>query len=175
MRILFCSVLFFFLGLTVFAQDFTKQSLEQLLESTKTEPLIAVEGYYVDNSSFMVTRSTSSTISENKRYAVYEYKYQHRLYTKTPEGKVELAIFVKSGEQGQKRSRILFVNKERSNDSQLVVDEFASLGLPIVGDSIKYTTHMGDSTDLVSLDDLRDFLFNGGAMPQIEHSVNLEN
>lgn len=173
MRIVLCSVFFCLLGFTVMGQDFSKQSLKELLESTRTNPLIIVEGYYVDNSSFMVARLSDVAINEDKRYPVYEYKIQERLYTKAPDGKVEVPVFTKSGTHGKKYPRILFVNKKRSNDSQLVVEEAETLGLPIVEDRVEYSVSVDGSKEWVSLDDLRDFLFNDGVMPEISQIENL--
>ena len=138
MRKVLWSALFFLFGLSAIGQNFYQQPLKEVLSSTKSNAYIAVEGYYVDNSSFMVTRSSDVSIAENTRYPVYEYKYQLNLYNKNHSNMTEVPVFTKKEMQGEKCMRILFLNKKRTTRSQLVVDELAMSGMSIVGDTAKY-------------------------------------
>lgn len=175
MRKVLWSALFFLFGLSAIGQNFYEQPLEEVLSSTKSNAYIAVEGYYVDNSSFMVTRSSDMSIAVNTRYPVYEYKYQLNLYNKSPDNMTEVPVFTKKEIQGEDYSRILFLNKKRTTRSQLVIDESAIFGIAIVGDTAKYVQLSDSRVYTASLNDLRDFLFHKGMMPRIEEGRNSFN
>lgn len=175
MRKVLWSALFFLFGLSAIGQNFHEQPLEVVLSSTKSNTYIAVEGYYVDNSSFMVTRSSDMSIAVNTRYPVYEYKYQLNLYNKSHDNMTEVPVFTKKEIQGENCSRILFLNKKRTTRSQLVIDESAMFGISIVGDTAKYVQSSDSRVYTASLNDLRDFLFDKGMMPQIEEGRNSLN
>ena len=175
MRKVLWSALFFLFGLSAIGQNFHEQPLEEVLSSTKSNACIAVEGYYVDNSSFMVTRSSDMSIEVNTRYPVYEYKYQLNLYNKSHDNMTEVPVFTKKEIQGEDYSRILFLNKKRTTRSQLVIDESAMLGIAIVGDTAKYVQSSDRRVYTASLNALRDFLFHKGMMPQIEEGRNSLN
>lgn len=175
MRKVLWSALFFLFGLHVVGQNFYQQPLTDVLKSTKSNAYIAVEGYYVDNSSFMVTRSSDNAVQVNTRYPVYEYKYQLNLYNKANDNMAEVPVFTQKEMQGEKRSRILFLNKERTSNSQLVIEESAMAGMPIVGDTVKYFQSPDSRIFTASLVDLRDYLFNKGVMPKIEEGKSSFN
>nr|WP_297162851.1 hypothetical protein [uncultured Dysgonomonas sp.] len=175
MRKVLWSALFFLFGLSAIGQNFYQQPLKEVLSSTKSNAYIAVEGYYVDNSSFMVTRSSDVSIAENTRYPVYEYKYQLNLYNKNHGNMTEVPVFTKKEMQGESCMRILFLNKKRTTRSQLVVDELAMSGMSIVGDTAKYVQSSDSRIYTASINDLRDFLFHKGMMPEIEEGRNSLN
>ena len=175
MRKVLWSALFFLFGLSAIGQNFYEQPLKEVLSSTKSNTYIAVEGYYVDNSSFMVTHSSDASIAINTRYPVYEYKYQLNLHNKSHGNMTEVPVLTKKEMQGEDCSRILFLNKKRTTRSQLVINESAMFGMAIVGDTAKYVQSSGSRVYSASLTDLRDFLFYEGMMPQIEESWNSLN
>ncbi len=168
MRKVLWSTLFLLLSFSAFSQNFYQQSLKDLLSSTKTSKYIAVEGYYVDNSSFMVVRSSDVGIDTDVRYLVYEYKSQENLYMRNADNRAEVSVFVKKELQGDKKQRILFLNKKLSNKNQLVIDEASIMGMAIVGDMATYVQLPDQVVYSTSLLALRDYLFGKGMMPVIE-------
>lgn len=151
-----------------------QDSLGKILASTKSNDYIAVEGYYVDNSSFMVIRSSDVVIDENVRYPVYAYKHQMNLYDKTGNCMAEIPAFVGRDEQGAKCLRVLFLNKKRTNKNQLTVDDLLVLGMPILGDSVRYVQSSDQKVYQASCSALRSFLFNQGAVPQFKESSSTQ-
>lgn len=172
MREVLWSALFFLFGFSAIGQNFHEQPLEEVLSSTRSNSYIAVEGYYVDNSSFMVTRSSDMSIEVNTRYPVYEYKYLLNLYNTSM---AEVPVFIKKEIQGKDCTRILFLNKKRTTNSQLVVNESSMFGVTIVGDTAKHVQLSDSRVYTASLNDLRDFLFHKGMMPRIEEGRNSLN
>lgn len=175
MRKVLWTALFFFVSISAFNQSFYQKPLNEVLVLAKSNSCIAVEGYYVDNSSFMVTHSSDAIIKEDTRYPVYEYKYQQDLYNKKRNQMTEVPVFSKKDMQGKSRSRILLLNKKRTSEVQLVVDELAIHGMSIVGDTVKYVQTSENKLYTTPLSDLRDFLFYRGSMPQIEESRSILN
>lgn len=175
MRKVLWSALFFLFGLSLFGQKIYQQPLKDVLTSTKVNTYIAVEGYYVDNSSFMVIHSSDNVIEVNTRYPVYEYKYQENIHSKGS-NMAEVPVFAKKEIQGAQCTRILFLKKGRSSNRQLVIDESATIGMSIVGDSAKYIQSAEQrKVYTASLPALRDYLFNKGTMPKIEESISSFN
>lgn len=161
------SALFFLFVFSAVGQNFYKQPLREVLTSTKSKTYIAVEGYYVDNSSFMVTRSSDAAVEVNMRYPVYEYKYQVNLHSKDSNNMVEVPVYARKEIQGIINSRILFLNKKRTSNGQLVIEESAIAGMPIVGDTARYLQSAELRIYTAALPALRDFLFDKGMMPPI--------
>lgn len=164
------SVLLFWVSLSAFNQNCYQTPLRETLSLASSNTYIAVEGYYVDNSSFMVTHSSDAIVEVDTRYPVYEYKYQLDLYNKKRTNMTEVPVTSKRNMQGKEYSRILLLNKKRTTATQLVVDELAIYGMPIVGDSVKYVQTSEGREYITRLPDLRDFLFYKGSMPQIEET-----
>lgn len=169
------STLFFLFGLSAIGQNLYQQPLEEVLSSTKNNAYIAVEGYYVDNSSFMVTHSSDVSIEVNTRYPVYEYKYHLNLYNKSNDNMTEVPVLTKKEIQGKNCSRILFLNKKRTTNTQLVVNESTMFGMTIIGDTAKYVQSSAGRVYTASINDLRNFLFYKGMMPQIEERKSSHN
>lgn len=166
-KVLFVA-LFCLFGLSAFCQEKHQQSLTDLLSLMKGNAYIAVEGYYVDNSSFMVTHSSDPMIETNKRYPVYEYKYQINLYTDSRDYMTEVPILAKQEIQGEGRRRILFLNKKQTTKRQLVINQDTMFGLTIMGNQAKYYRSLSSSSvsDSVSLTAVREYLFYKGVMPR---------
>lgn len=170
LKILWLS-LFCLFKLIASGQDYCKQSLTEILSSTKNNICIAVEGYYVDNSSFMVTNSSDPMIHVNTRYPVYEYKYQENSYNNIKTQMAEVPIFIKREMQGEDHLRILFLNKRQTTRNQLILNEGFILGINIIEDKAEYIQAVENRTYLTSLYALRNFLFNQGSMPQIDEET----
>ena len=164
------SVLLFLVSLSTFNQNFYKTPLRETLSLVNSNTYIAVEGYYVDNSSFMVTHSSDAIVEIGIRYPVYEYKYQLDLYNNKRSNMTEIPVISKRNMQGEEHSRILLLNKKLTNRTQLIVDELATYGMPIVGDTVKYVQTSEGREYITRLADLRDYLFYKGSMPQINES-----
>ncbi|PXV69191.1 hypothetical protein CLV62_101460 [Dysgonomonas alginatilytica] len=169
-KVLFVA-LFCLFGLSAFSQEKRQQTLTELLSSMKGNAYIAVEGYYVDNSSFMVTHSSDPMIEINTRYPVYEYKSQINLHADKAHAMTEVPVFTKQEMQGEGRRRILFLNKRQTTKRQLVINENTMFGVCIVGDQAQYSRTAGRVGDSASLPALRDYLFYQGSMPQIENAA----
>lgn len=167
--------LFFLLSLSALSQNCYQTPLSEVLSLATSDTYIAVEGYYVDNSSFMVTHSSDAFLAVDTRYPVYEYKYQLDLYNKKRDNMTEVPVFSKKNMQGKSNSRILLLNKKRTTKTQLVVDELAMSGMAIVEDTVKYIQTSQDKEYTTPLAHLRDYLFYKGAMPPIEESRNSLN
>ncbi|PXV64162.1 hypothetical protein CLV62_111120 [Dysgonomonas alginatilytica] len=170
LKILWLS-LFCLFKLITLGQDNCKQSLAEILSSAKDNTCIAVEGYYVDNSSFMVTNSSDPIIRVNTRYPVYEYKYQENPYSKINNQMAEVPIFIKREMQGENHQRILFLNKKQTTKNQLILNEGFILGINIIEDKAEYIQAVENRIYLTPLYALRDFLFNQGPMPQIDEET----
>lgn len=165
-KVLFVA-LFCLCGLSAFCQEKHQQSLTDLLSLMKGNSYIAVEGYYVDNSSFMVTHSSDPMIETNKRYPVYEYKYQINLYTDSRDYMTEVPILAKQEMQGEGRRRILFLNKKQTTKRQLVINQDTMFGLTIAGNQAKYYRSLScNVSDSISLSAVREYLFYQGVMPR---------
>ncbi len=152
-------------------QDYPKNSLNELLSSLNNNTCIAVEGYYVDNSSFMVIYSSDPTISSNARYPVYEHKYQPNLNNTKSANMVEVPIFTQRKIQGEENRRILFLNRKLTNKNQLILDKVSIDGIIIIGNKAKYIQAIDNRIYFAFLADLREFLFNKGPMPIIEEEI----
>lgn len=171
-RILLSALILSTWGLSAFGQNLNQKPLKEVLASVKSNTFIAVEGYYVDNSSFMVNRSSDVTIEENNRYPVYEYKFLLNLHNKS-NNMTEVPILVGRSLQGQNRLRILFSNKKRSTRSQLVIEENTMPGISIVGDVAQYIHPSDGKVYKIALASLRDYLFGNGVMPYIEEDTSI--
>lgn len=166
---------FFLYRIIASGQDYCEQSLPEILSSTKNNICIAVEGYYVDNSSFMVINSSDPLIRVNTRYPVYEYKYQENPYSKNSTHMAEVPIFIQGDMQGKDQQRILFLNKKQTTKNQLILNEGFILGIKIMEDKVEYFQSTENKIFCTSLYALRDYLFNKGSMPQIDEEATQYN
>jgi len=137
---------------------------KDLLNHYNTKSYMAVEGYYISEKKFMVTRSSDSSIKVGNEYEVLEYGPFGSLCEE-----YEMEVSGTSTLIGEEKPRLLIVFKNRCTNKKLVTPMSWGSGVDISNNKIVSIDGKFDSVSnkyvwyeySISLDNVRKRLFEG--------------